>query len=557
MFHCFGCGEGGNVFSFVMKIDGATFPAAVRTLGEKYGIEVDQQVSPAARHQTEIRERLFAVNAQAAEFFGRTLREPAGQAAKDYLEKRGMLASTVDGFGLGYAPVGWDMTLNALTRNGSKIEDLAKAGLIVPRDQGGRQGQNGPGYYDRFRGRVMFPIRDLQKRVIGFGGRILDDGEPKYLNSPETPLFSKSRTLYGLDVARDGITQADQAVIVEGYFDAIALHQAGLANVVATLGTALTTEHIELIRRFTHNVILIFDPDAAGVRAALRTMDLFLDSGLTVQVVSLPAGDDPDTFVRREGLDALMAAIRKAPSLLEFTVEGSLKTGRQGSVEERVRCVEEVLLLLRKIKNPIEKNASIRHVADQLGLDEKVLLERYRTLGVQRSAAKNTDTGAAAAVSARLPKDEEVLLQLVLHEKCTAEMLAQLSAADFTDLRARRLVSLAHTAMEQGQTLLSVLEQAEEDAGLDTLSRALSLSELPYDDVTAAFQQSLRTLKLRRLAMEIQETKTAHAAAERAGEPETVRTLLMRSHALQQERQRLLLKGEQTALTETAGRAHG
>src|SRR6185295_16202354 len=184
--------------------------------------------------------------------------------------------------------------------------------------------QSAPGYYDRFRGRVMFPIYDLQKRVIGFGGRILDDGEPKYLNSPETPLFNKSRTLYGLDVARDGITQSDQAVIVEGYFDAIALHQAGLSNVAATLGTALTSEHIELIRRFTHNVILIFDPDAAGVRAALRTMDLFLDSGMSVHVVSLPAGDDPDTFVRREGLDALMAAIGKAPSLLEFTVEGSL-----------------------------------------------------------------------------------------------------------------------------------------------------------------------------------------------------------------------------------------
>jgi DNA primase len=278
---------------------------------------------------------------------------------------------------------------------------------------------------------------------------------------------------------------------------------------------------------------------------------------MTVHVVSLPAGDDPDTFVRREGLDALMAAIGKAPSLLEFTVEGSLRTGRQGSVEERVRCVEEVLVLLRKIKNPIEQNASIRHVADQLGLEEKVLLERFRTLGLRRSPAKNSETAAAAAVPARLPKDEEALLQLLLHEKCTAEMLAKLSAADFTDLRARSLVSLAQGAMAQGQTMLSVLEQSDGDAALDTLSRELSLSELPYDDVSAAFQQSLRGLKLRRLATEIQENKAAHAAAERAGESETVRTLLMRSQALQQERQRLLLKGEQTALTETAGRAHG
>ena len=557
IFHCFGCGEGGNVFSFLMKIDGAPFPAVVRTLGEKYGIEVDQQaVSPAARQRTETRERLFAVNRDAAEFFRRTLLEPSAQPARAYLEKRGMASSTIAQFGLGYAPAGWDLALNALTKNGAKVEDLALAGLIVPREQAGRQG-TAPGYYDRFRGRVMFPIHDLQKRVIGFGGRIIGDGEPKYLNSPETPLFSKSRTLYGLDIAREAITQADQVVIVEGYFDAIALHQAGLSNVVATLGTALTTEHIELIRRFTHHVVLVFDPDAAGVRAALRTMDLFLESGLTVQVVSLPAGDDPDTFVRGQGLDALVAVIRKAPSLLEFTVEGSLRTGRQGSVEERVRCVEEVLLLLRKIKNPVEKNASIRHVADQLDLDEKVLLERYRTLGVRRPAAKNSDTEAAAAVPARLPKDEEVLLQLLLHEKCTSEMLAQLAATDFTDPRARRLVSLAQSAMEQGQTIHAVLADADSDPASEALSRALSLSEFPFDDVTAAFQQSFTTLKLRRLAMEIQETKTAHAAAERAGESETVRTLLMRSQSLQQERQRLLVKGEQTPLTETAGRAHG
>src|SRR5439155_1319536 len=431
VFHCFGCGEGGNVFSFLMKIDGATFPAAVRTLGDKYGIEVDQPVtSPAARQRTEARERLFALNREAAEFFHRTLADSAGQTAMTYLEKRGMAFSTIERFSLGYAPAGWDLTLNALTKAGAKIEDLASAGLIVAREQASRKGQDAAGYYDRFRARVMFPIRDLQKRVIGFGGRILDDGQPKYLNSPETPLFSKSRTLYGLDVAREGIIQSEQIVIVEGYFDAIALHQAGLSNVVATLGTALTSEHIELIRRFTHHVVLVFDPDAAGVRAALRTMDLFLGSGLTVQVVSLPAGEDPDTFARGQ------------------------------------------------------------------------------------------------STAPQLPKDEEVLLQLLLHEKCTFEMVAQLAAEDFTDPRARYLVLLAQSAVEGGHTVLKVLDEAEGDPASEALGRSLSLSELPYEDVSAAFQQSFTALKLRRLGVEIQETKSAQAAAERAGEPDALRNLL-------------------------------
>jgi len=475
-----------------------------------------------------------------------------------YLEKRGMASSTIERFSLGYAPAGWDLTLNALTKAGAKVEDLASAGLIVAREQSSRTGQDAAGYYDRFRARVMFPIRDLQKRVIGFGGRILDDGQPKYLNSPETPLFSKSRTLYGLDVAREGIIQSEQIVIVEGYFDAIALHQAGLSNVVATLGTALTSEHIELIRRFTHHVILVFDPDAAGVRAALRTMDLFLGSGLTVLVVSLPAGEDPDTFVRGQGMDAFMALMRQAPSLLEFTVQGSLKTGRQGSVEDRVRCVEEVLVLLQKLSNPVEKAASIRHVADQLGLDEKVLLERYRAMARPRCASS---LGKAASsleqtTTSQLPKDEEVLLQLLLHEKCTFEMVAQLAAEDFTDSRARYLVLLAQSAVEGGHTVLQVLDEAEGDPASEALGRSLSLSELPYEDVSAAFQQSFTALKLRRLGVEIQETKSAQAAAERAGEPDALRNLLMRSNALQQERQRLL-KGEQSPLPEAAGRAHG
>ncbi len=549
MFHCFGCGEGGNVFTFLMKIEGASFPTVVRALGEKLGIRVEEKpASPAAKQRAEQAERLVVLNRAAADFFHRTLlTDPAAEPARAYLRDRGITAETIERFGIGYAPQSWDGLLKALAKTGGggkekwTVEDLVAAGLIVAREQGSKKPSDASGYYDRFRGRVMLAIRDLQKRIIGFGGRVLDDGVPKYLNSPETPLFRKGRTLYALESAREGIAREDQVVIVEGYFDAIALHQAGLTNVVATLGTALTPEHIEVIRRFTRRVVLLFDPDAAGVRAALRTLDLFLGAGLAVQVGSLPAGDDPDTFVRSRGVEAFTALVQKAPSLLDFTVAGSLTTDRRGSVEERVRCVEEVLALLQKLSNPVEKAAAIRHVADRLGMDEKVLLERYRSLP-RKVAAEEPQVEQEAAP---LPKDEEVLVRLLLHEKLTTEMAAQLAADDFTDPRVRRLISLALEGRDApGDVAVNALiVRAQEDGVCGSIVRAYALSELPYDDAGAAFRESLKALKLKRIVNEIQEVKAAQSAAERVGQAEASRTLLLRLNALQQEKQRLLGAG--------------
>jgi DNA primase len=547
MFHCFGCGVGGNVFTFLMKIEGSSFPAVVRALGEKLGIRVEEKpASPEAKQRAELAERLFMLNRVAAEFFHRALlSDPAAEPARAYLRDRGIATETIERFGVGYALSEWDGLLKALTRAKWTVEDLAAAGLVVAREQSNKKPGDAAGYYDRFRGRIMLPIRDLQRRVIGFGGRVLDDGVPKYLNSPETPLFRKGRTLFALEVARDGIAREEQVVIVEGYFDAIALHQAGLTNVVATLGTALTTEHIEVIRRFARRVVLLFDPDAAGVRAALRTLDLFLGSGLAVRVGSLPAGDDPDTFIRARGVEAFTALIEKAPSLLDFTVAGSLTTDRRGSVEERVRCVEEILALLQKLSNPVEKAAALRHVADRLGMDEKVLLERYRSLSRKASVA---DEAPTAQAEAPLPKDEEVLVRLLLHEKLTPAMRAQLAADDFADPRARRVIALAlegrDTQGGHGEFSVSeLIARAQDDAVCGGVVRSLSLSDLPYDDAAVAYRESLKTLKLKRIMDEIQEVKTAQAAAERAGQAETVRTLLVRQNALQQERQRLLGAG--------------
>jgi len=259
-------------------------------------------------------------------------------------------------------------------------------------------------------------------------------------------------------------------------------------------------------------------------------------------VGSLPAGDDPDTFIRSRGVEAFTALIQKAPSLLDFTVAGSLTTDRRGSVEERVRCVEEVLALLQKLSNPVEKAAAIRHVADRLGMEEKVLLERYRSLPRKTSAADESPTVDAEAP---LPKDEEVLARLLLHEKLTPGMMAQLVADDFTDPRVRQLVALTLEGRDTpgGMAANELFARAQEDALCGSLVRALSLSEMPYDDTGAAFRESLKALKLRRIVNEIQEVKTAQIAAERAGQAEAMRDLLIRQNALQQARQRLLGAG--------------
>jgi DNA primase len=292
IFHCFGCGTGGNAFTFVMKMEGTSFPETVRELARKAGIAVPEAAQGTRPSQDAgNREKLEQLNETAQAWFAHNLAQAeAGREARLYLKERGMFEDTLEAFGFGYAPESWDGLLKHLLKTGYTLPDLLAAGLITTKEGAGRNPKDASGYYDKFRGRVMFPIRDLRRKVIGFGGRILGEGMPKYLNSPETPLFSKSRALYLLEKAREAAGKTETLIIVEGYFDAIALHQAGITNVVATLGTALTPDHIRIIRRYATKAVLLFDPDEAGVRAALRTLDLFVDSGLGVKVRTRSSG---------------------------------------------------------------------------------------------------------------------------------------------------------------------------------------------------------------------------------------------------------------------------
>ena len=371
VYYCFGCQAGGNVFNFLMKRDGLGFVEAVKLLARRAGIEIaDRQMSPEMKRRLQERERIFAVNKAALGFFRRNLESPGGQAAKRYLEKRGLDQETIEAFQIGFAPRGWDNLLGFFSRRKEKPETVEKAGLIARRPSGN-------GYYDRFRERVVFPIVNVGKQVAGFGGRVMDNSLPKYLNSPETPVFNKRKCLYGLDLTRAACREEGAVFIVEGYLDLIALYQHGVKNVAATLGTSLTPDHVQLLKKTVKKVFLVFDGDEAGKKAALRSIPLFREQDVDTRVMALPKGHDPDSFVFEFGGEAFLEEAEKAPGAMAFQTETAI--GRHGlSVEGKLAVLEDMKGPLNGVRDPAARSLYARELAARLDIDEDAVLESVR-----------------------------------------------------------------------------------------------------------------------------------------------------------------------------------
>ena len=371
IYHCFGCGEGGNAFSFLMKISNMTFPEAVRHLAGKLGIVLpDREYTAEEKSRRDLRESLVRVNQIAAAFYARTLRTAAGSRGRAYLEKRGIRQDVVDTFRLGYAPEGWRALRDHLQRERVPLKHAEQAGLLVPRGDGDG--------YDRFRGRLMFPIEDINGHVVAFGGRIIGEGEPKYLNSPESAVYTKGRNLYGLARAKNAIRRDDTLIVVEGYFDLLALWNAGLSNVVATLGTALTREQVDLIRRYTGSVALTFDTDQGGRAALERSMSLFLERGLKARAVVLPDGKDPDEFVTRHGKEAFLEEIRRARALVDYYIDEVIGTGLD--LDGRRDAWKAALPFIAGIADEVERGQFMHRVAERLGVDESLVRKEVSRL---------------------------------------------------------------------------------------------------------------------------------------------------------------------------------
>lgn len=526
MFYCFGCKAGGDVFTFLTKITGTTFPEVLRELGEKVGIAVEE--SPAERVQRGQSHRIEEINRASMTWFQANLRDlQIGATAREYLNKRGIQQSTVDAFQIGVSSSEWDGLLKFLSRHGFSHSEIMAAGLGSPR-------QNGNGYYDKFHGRLMFTITDLRKRVVGFGGRVLDDRMPKYLNSPDTLLFKKGQTLFAFDQAREAIVRTKTVIVVEGYFDAIALHQAGLTHTVATLGTALTAEHIQALRRFADQVVLLFDPDAAGVRATLRGLDLFVNSGLGVKVVALPVGEDPDTFVRKEGTGAFARLEAAAPSLLDYALNHTIKQADDGSLESRIRSVDEVLRILQKSEHPIERQERIKIVAERLGISEARLIERYPALlaqptrGAEALRAQPVQRAPLSALFKGYPEERDLLL-LLLHGKLSPADVRRLRPESFTVEPCRKLVEIALTHVDRDGriSLRSVLDESMGDPDCGAMATELSMREDHFDDVQAHITDCLNCLDRKQSEQVLRELIVKLKTAEREGRMDEARLLNM------------------------------
>jgi DNA primase len=382
IYHCFGCGASGDVFGFRMLHDGLDFPDAVRTLARECGVEVPASTGASSGQVSQ----LYEVNDTALEYFRQSLRSPLGAPARRYLKGRGLSDELLNRFQVGYAPPGWDGLLKYLAAKGTSVQVAELAGLMSRR-------QTHEGHYDRFRGRVVFPIMEPSGHVVGFGGRALgSEDTPKYLNSPENPIYRKGRVLFGLPLALDAIRQHGRVVVVEGYFDLVALHRAGIEEGVAPCGTALTADHAHRLRRYTKEVILLFDGDEAGQRAAERALLLLLPEGLRVRAVFLPDGEDPDTFLAHHGAEALCACVDEAQPLLDKLMEERLRhTGEHAwSVADAAHAVAP---LLRALPDPIERATYVRAVAQRLNVPEKALeglLSRKSDMSTSDSRARET-----------------------------------------------------------------------------------------------------------------------------------------------------------------------
>ncbi len=415
-FHCFGCGESGDVFSFVMKYHHMDFPEALEILARKYGIELPtRQLNEVERAQLRQRDMLYEANEAAVAVYQHCLQQPRmGKSARDYLAQRGVPPEIIDRYRLGFAPDteqgGWSYLVDRLLAQGLSREALETSGLAVRKERGGD--------YDRFRSRIMFPLTDLTGRVVAFGGRILGEGKPKYMNSPESPIFDKSRLLFGLYQHREAIRKQRRSLVVEGNFDLLLLAIHGVENVVAPLGTALTRSHIHSLRGYGDEVVLLFDADAAGLKAAMRSVPFFLAEQVEGRVALLPTGHDPDSFVRAEGPEAIAALVEGARPLAEFAFD-TLVREHGLTLAGKNRIVSELKPLLMEAADPGQRALMIAHFSEKLGVSP----EYFRT---GRFAAETTSGPEVIADStglAKLPKRERQLVDfLILYPEFFSEL---------------------------------------------------------------------------------------------------------------------------------------
>lgn len=403
IFHCFGCGAGGNAFSFVMKMEGLSFPEAVKLLARKAGIEIEErQLTPLEKRSQEERQQFQRINELAADYYRSILQKgQEGEPARLYLARRTVAADISEAYRLGFASDRRDGLVKHLKNSGVDLEAALKLGVIRKSDSG---------WYDLFRNRLIFPIRDSKGMVIAFAGRVLDASLPKYINSPESPLYHKSSVLFGLDMALPTVRTENAIIIVEGYFDHLALYRAGIRNVVATCGTALTTTHASLIKRHAEQVYMLFDSDSAGKKATIRSMELFLEQHIPAYVITLPTGEDPDSFLTSNPVESFSERQSKARPAFDFFIRSLLAETAPDSVDSKVRIIDELVPRFKKIANPVERDLYEKEICRLLGIAPHSFRKRMGGMSLSEKEVRTAPT----KYGSQGDNSQETLLALLL-----------------------------------------------------------------------------------------------------------------------------------------------
>jgi DNA primase len=485
VFHCFGCGAGGDIIGFVMKYKNLSFKEAVDELASKAEIKIENRPLPVSRNSG--RGLSLKVNALACEYYHEMLTQSAeGKGAKSYLERRGFSDEIIREFQLGYAPRGWDKLENFLRRKKFPLEIAEKNGLVIKRN-------NREGYYDRFRNRIIFPIADVDSKVVGFGGRVIDgEDSPKYINSPESEIYHKRSIFFGLDKSKDFIRRTEKAIIVEGYMDYLSLYAAGIKNVVATLGTSLTQEHSLLLRRYTDKVAIVFDGDKSGEDASIRGLEVFLKVGITPSIVVLPQEHDPDSFTTKSGGDEFLSLVDNATSLMDFFIEKSLWSFKEGNVT-RNKAIQRIIEMIGIMQDSIEKTHYIKKTAEIFGLREHELFSFMKNV-------THSQILESSSLVERPNSHEKMLLKIVLKFPQLLQVLRDTSIIQF--LGDSEIESVLRVMLERDLIeVSSVLLHFNDTYTQEIVSEAIFSSDDVTDEHTARkmIEDCIRKIRLRKL----------------------------------------------------------
>ena len=504
IYYCFGCHKGGGAINFIMEMEDVGFVDAVSILAQRAGMEVPNSNENADSRKR--RERLFQLNKEAARYFYSNLSHPDAQQATAYLQRRGLSRRTVTNFGMGYALNSWDALIRAMTEKGYSKREMLDAGLAVESQKGS--------IYDRFRGRVMFPIIDVRGNVIGFGGRVLDDSTPKYLNSPDTPIYNKSKNLFALNLAKR--SKAGRLILTEGYMDTIALHQAGFDCAVASLGTSLTEDHARLISRYTKEVILAYDGDAAGVNAAQRAIPILDKTGLHVRVLQMQGAKDPDEFIRKFGREAFQRLLDGSENQMEYRLAQLRGKFHLEDPADRVSYLQEAAAMIAKLDSPVEREIYGGRAAETAGIERDTMLaeianQRRKGRWKQKKQQQRKALQPAMEVQpkerqlryqdVRSAKAEEGLIGLVMADPTLFRDIDGLEPEDFSAPALGNLYRQAKSLWETtGSITLSAMAQGLSGAEMNLLASLMQKPQMLGEarQAIADYSRQIRTQKWKR-----------------------------------------------------------